>query len=233
MRGVPFGFVSTTLLSQVDASVGGKNGVNFQGYKNMVGVFNQPEFVLCDLSMLTSLPKSELVNGFAEIVKHAVICDKNLFAYLEQHAAEALRLNSTVMEKLVFDSVRIKAAVVRQDETEKGSRRKLNFGHTFGHAIEKTARVSHGEAVSAGMMLAAQLSQQKGLISLNEVNRLERLLSSLALPTRITADHQSVLDALHKDKKREGHRIHFVLLDRIGHAVIEQISLQKLESLGV
>jgi 3-dehydroquinate synthase len=230
MRGLPFGFVSTTLLSQVDASVGGKNGVNFQGYKNMVGVFNQPEFVLCDLKMLSTLPKPELINGFAEIVKHAAIYDEPLFAYLENHTAEALKLNPAVMEKLIYRSIQIKAEVVSQDETEKGARRQLNFGHTFGHAIEKITHVSHGEAVSAGMMLAAQLSQQKNLIDDHDVKRLESLLTKLKLPTRIITDQHSVLDALGKDKKREADRIHFVLLDRIGHAVIRQMPIQEIEA---
>ncbi|MEA1949641.1 MAG: 3-dehydroquinate synthase family protein, partial [Thermodesulfobacteriota bacterium] len=135
LRGVKFGFVSSTLLSQVDASVGGKNGVNFKGYKNMVGVFSQPEFVICDLNLLNTLPQKEVLCGLAEIVKHAAIGDGDLFEYLEEHYRKALALDSAVIERLVYDSVVIKSAIVNKDEKEKGERRKLNFGHTFGHAI--------------------------------------------------------------------------------------------------
>ena len=127
LRGVRFGFVSSTLLSQVDASVGGKNGVNFKDYKNMIGVFNQPEFVICDLNLLNTLPEKEVLCGLAEIVKHAAIGDRHLFAYLEAHYQEALGLDNDVIGKLVYDSIIIKSAIVNQDELEKGERRKLNF----------------------------------------------------------------------------------------------------------
>ncbi|MGD9278532.1 MAG: 3-dehydroquinate synthase family protein, partial [Desulfobacterales bacterium] len=130
LRGVKFGFVSSTLLSQVDASVGGKNGVNFQGYKNMVGVFNQPEFVICDLNLLNTLPQKEVLCGLAEIVKHAAIGNADLFKYLEEHYQKVLALDTGVIERLVYDSIVIKSAIVNKDEKEKGERRKLNFGHT-------------------------------------------------------------------------------------------------------
>ena len=156
MRGLRFGFVPSTLLSQVDASVGGKNGVNFGGYKNIVGVFNQPEFVICDHSLLRTLPKNELLCGFAEIVKHAVIGDAGLFSYLEAHHEKALRLDDEVITKLVYDSVVLKASIVNRDEKEEGERMKLNFGHTFGHAIEKISGLPHGEAVSIGMVFLAR-----------------------------------------------------------------------------
>ena len=226
MRGLRFGYVATTLLSQVDASVGGKNGVNFQGYKNIVGVFNQPEFVICDLSLLTTLPDREIACGFAEIVKHGAIADAKMFAYLEANAAQARALDLSVMEKLVVASVRIKAAVVNRDELEQGERRKLNFGHTFGHAVEKTAGISHGEAVSVGMMIAAAVSKAKGLLKNTDVKRLQRLLQDMALPTRISVDAHQVWEALQKDKKRQGDTIHFVLLERIGRAVVQRLSME-------
>jgi 3-dehydroquinate synthase len=228
MRGLRFGYVATTLLSQVDASVGGKNGVNFQGYKNIVGVFNQPEFVICDLSLLTTLPDREISCGFAEIVKHGAIADADMFAYLEVNAARALSLDLSVIEKLVYESVRIKAAVVNRDEREKGERRKLNFGHTFGHAIEKTAGISHGEAVSVGMMIAAAVSEEKGLLKNTDAKRLQRLLQDLALPTQIAVDADRVWDALQKDKKREGESIHFVLLEQLGRTVVRSLSLEEV-----
>lgn len=228
LRGVRFGFVSSTLLSQVDASVGGKNGVNYGGYKNMIGVFNQPEFVICDINLLHTLPQKEVLCGLAEIVKHAAIKDAELFAYLEKNHQKALALDNEVIEKIVYDSVVIKSSVVNQDEKEKGERRKLNFGHTFGHAFEKTTGVLHGEAVSAGMVIASMLSAKRGRLSDDEVQRIVALLEKLKLPTRIKADGKKLLDALHKDKKRQGNQIYFVLLNAIGHAFVEQISLTAL-----
>jgi 3-dehydroquinate synthase len=230
---VRFGFVSTTLLSQVDASVGGKNGVNFQGYKNLIGVFNQPEFVICDPRLLKTLPEKEILNGMAEIVKHAVIEDATLFTYLEKHFQKALTLDTDVIEKLVYDSVVIKSGIVNQDELEKGARRKLNFGHTFGHAFEKTAGVPHGEAVSAGMAAAAALSVRRGRLSIEDAARIKSLLQRIGLPVTIQAERKRVFDALKKDKKRKGDHIHFVLLDGIGKAVVDQIALTELEALLV
>ncbi len=231
LRGVRFGFVSSTLLSQVDASVGGKNGVNFGGYKNIVGVFNQPEFVVCDMDLLKTLPEKEVLCGFAEVVKHAAVGDADLFAYLEENYEKALRLDVEVIEKLVYDSVIIKSDLVNRDEKEKGERRNLNFGHTFGHAIEKNADVPHGEAVSAGMVIASALSVKRGLLPAEDAERIEKLLRKLKLPTRILTDRERMLDALRKDKKREGDRIYLVLLHNIGKAVVDEISIKELEVL--
>jgi len=231
MRGVGFGFVATTLLAQVDASVGGKNGVNFGGYKNMVGTFNQPDFVLCDLEMLHSLPEEQLQSGLAEIVKHAAIADAGMFAYLEQNAPRALALDLEVIEHLVYDSLVIKSAIVNHDEKETGERRKLNFGHTFGHAIEKVTGVTHGQAVSMGMVLAAKLSRQRGLITAEEEQRLQDLLAQLRLPLREPFDQKAVMEALGKDKKRERESVHFVLLDGLGKAVINDLPLSELREL--
>ncbi|MGD2022894.1 MAG: 3-dehydroquinate synthase [Desulfobacterales bacterium] len=229
MRGIRFGFVATTLLAQVDASVGGKNGVNFQGYKNMVGLFRQPEFVICDLELLKTLPPREISCGLAEIVKHAAIADADLFTYLEKHAASILALDAAAIEKLVRASVRIKSSIVRRDETEKGERRLLNFGHTFGHAIEKVNGVSHGEAVSIGMVMAAALSVKRGLLSAQDDRRLRDLLARLQLPNNFASNPQKILDAVTKDKKRAGDRIHFVLLAGMGNAVVEPIAIEELK----
>jgi 3-dehydroquinate synthase len=228
MRGVRFGFVSTTLLAQVDASVGGKNGVNFEGYKNMVGVFSQPEFVICDMELLQTLDAGEVRCGMAEIVKHAAIDDARMFAYLEKNAQRATSLDLEVIGKLVSDSVVIKSTVVNRDEKESGERRKLNFGHTVGHAIEKITGIPHGEAVSAGMVVAAAISAKRGLLSGEDVKRLTALLDSLGLPTGVDADPGQIVAALAKDKKREKDVIHFVLLDAIGSCVIEEISIAEL-----
>ena len=229
LRGVRFGFVATTLLAQVDASVGGKNGVNFEGYKNMVGLFHQPEFVICDPELLKTLPDREISSGLAEIVKHGAIADAKLFAYLEQHAEDILALDSQVIEKLVLASVRIKSTLVNRDETEKGERRLLNFGHTFGHAIEKVTGISHGEAVSRGMAIAAALSVKKGLLAKKEHKRLGALLNNLKLPTYFGPETKAVVNAIGKDKKREGNWIHFVLLNGIGSAIVDKITLEELE----
>jgi len=231
LRGVRFGFVSSTLLSQVDASVGGKNGVNFEGYKNMVGVFNQPEFVICDMNLLKTLPQKEVLCGLAEVVKHAAIGDSNLFSYLEENEKKVLQLDEEVVEKAVYDSVLIKSGIVNRDEREKGERRKLNFGHTLGHALEKTAGAPHGEAVSVGMVVASVLSEKKGYLSTEEKGRIEALLKKFQLPTRVQFDGKRLLDAVRKDKKREGEEINFVLLQGIGKAVVEKISVTELETL--
>ena len=230
LRGVRFGFVSSTLLSQVDASVGGKNSVNLGGYKNIVGVFNQPEFVICDMELLRSLPEREILCGLAEIVKHAAIGDSDLFAYLEENYEKALRLDNEVIERLVYDSVLIKSSIVNRDEKEKGERMKLNFGHTFGHAIEKTKGIPHGEAVSAGMLVAATLSAKRGHLPVEDAERIEKLLEKLRLPTRVQLDGNDVLDALRKDKKRKGEGINFVFLHGIGNAAVEEISIKELET---
>ncbi len=231
MRGVRFGFVSSTLLSQVDASVGGKNGVNFEGYKNMVGVFNQPEFVICDMNLLKTLPEKEVLCGLAEVVKHAAIGDSKLFSYLEEHNKKVLQLDVGVVEKAVYDSVLIKSGIVNRDEKEKGERRKLNFGHTLGHALEKTTGIPHGEAVSVGMVAASALSEKKGYLGREEKERIEALLKKFQLPTRVRFDGKRLLDAVRKDKKREGEEIHFVLLQGIGNAVVEKISVKELKTL--
>jgi 3-dehydroquinate synthase len=229
LRGVRFGFVATTLLAQVDASVGGKNGVNFKGYKNMVGLFHQPEFVICDPELLKTLPQKEISCGLAEIVKHAAIADADLFGYLEKHAEDILALDRQAIEKLVRVSVRIKSSIVSRDETEKGERRLLNFGHTFGHAIEKVTGVTHGEAVSTGMVMASALSVKKGLLSAEDDQRLRAVLKNLRLPTRLEAQPQKIMDAITKDKKRAGNRIHFILLDGIGNARVDQLTLEELK----
>ncbi len=229
MRGLPFGFVSSSLLSQVDASVGGKNGVNFHGYKNLIGVFSQPSFVICDLEMLKTLPQQELLCGFAELVKHAAIGSAELFSLIEGRYHDALALDMDLMERLVYDSVMIKAEVVRRDEKEKGERRKLNFGHTLGHAVEKTTGLPHGEAVSIGMAVASGLSVNRGHLPGEEADRIKNLLQNFHLPVEFKLDKEEILAAIRKDKKRAGESIHFVFLQGIGRAVVEEIPFPELE----
>jgi 3-dehydroquinate synthase len=230
MRGLPFGFVSSSLLSQVDASVGGKNGVNFQNFKNMIGTFAQPEFVICDPVLLSTLPEKEVRSGFGEIIKHSLIADALMFDFLARNREKALSLDPDVIETLVYSSVEIKAGIVNRDETEKGERRKLNFGHTLGHAIESLSGLTHGESIAIGMVWAARLSNYYGLLSKEEVNKVVGLIESYSLPTTTSLDLEFIFSQILKDKKREKNNIHFVLLDAIGKSIIRVVQIQELKS---
>ncbi len=229
MRGIDFGFVPSTLLAQVDASIGGKNGVNFRGYKNLVGVFNQPQFVLCDTDLLSTLPESELANGMAEVVKHALIQSASLFEFLEQEWTSLLALQKDALEKIINDSIVIKSWIVQSDALEKGERKKLNFGHTLGHAIEKEIQLSHGEAISIGMVMASKISAARGMLSLQEVDHITSILKNLKLPTELPSGRELLLEAVKKDKKRRGEDIHFVLLSEIGKAEVTPMTYNELE----
>ncbi|MBS3067077.1 3-dehydroquinate synthase [Candidatus Micrarchaeota archaeon] len=232
LRGMRLALVPTTLLAQVDASVGGKNGVNFKGYKNLIGTIRQPELCLFDFDLLKTLSQQELRNGFAEIVKCGAIADANLFAYLEQHHSEAFSHKKTAIEKVVYDSLVVKTDIVAKDEREEsGERMKLNFGHTLGHAIEKTIGLPHGEAISIGMVAVANLSVAKGLLSNKDAERIESLLKKIGLPTKLDYDKSKVIDAVRKDKKRREDDINFVLLEKIGKAKIEKININELEGI--
>jgi 3-dehydroquinate synthase len=228
MRGLDFGFVATSLLAQVDASVGGKNGVNIDGYKNIVGTFNQPKFVICDTNSLQTLPMRELKNGLAEVVKHALIADAEMFGRIEKNLSAIFDLNPEIINYLVSRSVHIKAGVVTRDERETGLRRILNLGHTWGHAVEKTDGISHGHAVSIGLAFAADLSVAKKLMNKQERDRLILLLQNLGLPVKTQTPRNVIFDALLKDKKKEEGIMHFVLMKGIGEVVIEPIPIQEL-----
>ena len=231
LRGIRFGFVPTTLLAQVDASVGGKNGVNFKGFKNIIGTFNQPEFVICDPEVLHSLPGIELSNGFAEIVKHTLIANDAMFSYLENNFEKALNLDNEVISKLVAHSIRIKSGIVNRDEKESGERRLLNFGHTFGHAIEKISGISHGQSVSLGMVIAARFSQNHGYLSIEETERIKNLLRHFGLPVEGDFDHEKLIKAILKDKKRTAEKIAFILLAKIGEARVAEIPIADLKKM--
>jgi len=228
LRGIRFGFVSTSLLSQVDASVGGKNGVNLDAFKNMVGVFSQPQFVLCDIDMLATLPEREIANGLAEIVKHGLIEDISLLEFVENNRDKALGLDRETVFRMVADSVAIKSRVVQADEREAGERRKLNFGHTIGHAFEKLNPCGHGRAVAAGMVAAAQFSRQKGYINQGDVDRIRDLLLGLGLPVAFDASPEQVIAAASRDKKKQGNTLFFVFLEQIGQARVDNIRYEDL-----
>ena len=228
MRGLAFGFVASTLLAQVDASVGGKNGVDFKGFKNMIGTFNQPQFVICDAEMLKTLPKEELYNGFAEMIKHALIADHEKFAFMEEYAGELLKCNSELLEPLVLQSVKIKAKIVSGDEREKWERKKLNLGHTWGHAIETVTGLPHGKSIGIGLEFAARFSLYRELLSHTDYNRLVSLLKKLNLPLSADFEKEQVLEAMLRDKKKNAESIDFILMKGIGNVVIQNISLDEI-----
>lgn len=231
-RGLPFGLLPTTLLAQADAAIGGKNGVNFNRYKNMVGIIRQPEFVLIDESVLASLPDREYRNGLAEVVKAACIWDAALFNALESRAGAIAQRQSGALSPLLPAAVDIKCALVEEDEQESGARMLLNFGHTAGHALEKLTGMPHGEAVAIGSMLEARISAELGLLTQEDVIRLERLLSALGLPTRCPIEKVPALaSAIRQDKKRRSGLIHWVLLEAIGRGLIHPLSVENSSSL--
>ncbi|MBW1649617.1 MAG: 3-dehydroquinate synthase [Deltaproteobacteria bacterium] len=229
-RGVKFGFIPTTLLAQIDAAVGGKNGVDFSGYKNIIGNINQPEFVICDSYFLKTLPKKEVLCGLAEAVKAGAIKDESLFAFIEKNYKKAINLDPDVIEHIIYESVLIKANIVNADAKETGERKLLNFGHTFGHAIELIYNIRHGEAISIGMIISALISVKKGLLSESDFYRIKNLLINLNLaPDKsIKFDMEQAIDSLKRDKKRAGNKIDFILLKSIGKAVREPIDLNEL-----
>lgn len=224
LRGLEFGFVATTLLAQVDAALGGKNGVNLYGYKNLVGTFCQPSFVISDQSALGTLPEKEVRSGLAEIIKAAAIADARLFEFLEKNMGLCLSLEREAIEHAVERSCRVKIGIVTRDEREGGDRRKLNFGHTLGHALEKVSRLSHGEAVAAGMAAAARLSVKRCGLSREEERRLTGLLKEAGLPVAVKTPPGPLRRALLQDKKRKGRRIRFILLKQLGGAVVEEVN---------
>ena len=229
MRGIPFGFIPTTLLSLVDASIGGKNGIDVGIYKNMVGVIRQPQFILHDYSLLASLPVTEWVNGFAEIIKHACIKDAGLFRELEQHDTAYYRKNGKALAALVARNVAIKNAVVKKDEFEKGDRRLLNFGHTLAHALENQYELSHGQAVSIGMIAACRISEQRNGFAHTE--KVADVVTRYGLPAYASYNADKVMKVLKMDKKREKKDMRYILLRKIGQGYVESIPVTALEKM--
>ena len=226
MRGVRFGFVPTSLLAMVDASIGGKNGIDVGIYKNMVGVIRQPSFLLYDQNFLTTLPEKEWRNGFAEIIKHAAIKDAAMFKELESKDLGFYQKRKKIALDLIQRNAVLKSKVVQEDEFEKNERRKLNFGHTLAHAIETQYNLLHGEAVAIGMIFASQLSEK--LLRFKNHNRLVKTIEQYSLPTSLEFDRQKAFDVLRSDKKKEAEFMNFILLEKIGKARIEKIPLKDL-----
>jgi 3-dehydroquinate synthase len=228
MRGISFGFIPTTLLALVDASIGGKNGIDVGVYKNMVGAIKQPSFILQDLQFLNTLPEQEWQNGFAEIIKHACIKDAAMFRNLESKDLAFYIKNKKEISSLIRRNVLIKTRVVMQDEFEKGDRKLLNFGHTLGHALENQYELSHGQAISIGMTYASDLSLKVN--GFKSAERIPGVLQQYGLPAYAQFDKDKVINVLKMDKKKENNYINFILLEKIGKAVIEKISIDQLYS---
>ncbi len=228
LRGIPFVQIPTTLLAQVDSSVGGKVGVNLKAGKNLVGAFHQPRLVVCDLATLHTLPPRELRAGMAEVIKYGIIYDADLFARLEREMDRLLRLEPQILTSVVARCCEIKADVVRQDETESGLRAILNFGHTIGHALEAISHYGsflHGEAISIGQVAAAKLSCEILGLPANDVTRIEELFRRAGLPTELkltAAQRRSLLKTMRLDKKVSSGEVKFVLARRIGEVEFGQ-----------
>lgn len=232
MRGIRYIQVPTTLLAQVDSAIGGKTGVDLPSGKNLLGAFHQPLLVLADPDVLGTLPPDAMRDGFAEIIKSALIGQPKLFSILETEGANLLNADNPMLENIIADACSVKCRVVSQDELEAGLRRILNFGHTLGHALEAASnyKISHGHAVAAGMGAAVQFSRQWAGLTSDEADRALSLIRKLGLPTELPADVDvnSLLVALERDKKIQAGICHFVLISKIGQAIIHPISVEDL-----
>ena len=230
LRGLDFFLIPTTLLSQVDSSIGGKNGINTIFGKNLLGTFYQPKEVLIDISILNSLPKKEIRSGYAEIIKHALIKDYKFFCWLEVNSKKLLNLNKSILEQAIYKSIMIKLFYVIKDDRElllnNNSRAMLNFGHTIGHAIEKYYdynKFNHGEAISIGMITEAKISNYLGLLSSKELEKIITHFKKSGLKTydKIIKD-KKIIKILSKDKKNFQNNINFSLIDKIGSSIFYQ-----------
>ena len=228
MRGIRCGYVSSSLLSQVDASTGGKTGVNVGSTKNILGTIRQPEFVICDPAMLLTLTDEEYLSGLAELIKTAIIGDKELFGIIERSYKDIIKRDFDLLTLLVTRSVTFKASVVQEDEFENGLRRILNFGHTFGHAIELQESVKHGFAVAAGMELATLFSSEKGLITDEEKEGIIDMLNKFGLLRKHDISEERIRQLILHDKKKTGRDINFVFTEGIGKATVMKISIEEI-----
>ncbi len=230
MRGISFGFVPTSILAMVDAAVGGKNGIDVGKFKNMVGVIRHPEFLLYDYTFLQTLPDEEWRSGFAEIIKHACIRDKELFSYLQNKTLKDFQSHNKFIADLVKENALIKYKVVSADEHENGDRQLLNFGHTIGHAIEHDCALLHGYAISIGMMAATIISEKIDGLNDDRILQLKNLLDKYGLPTSLEFDKEKAWATMLADKKKSGDLMNFIVLDEIGHASIKKIPLARLQT---
>lgn len=223
-RGIDYVQVPTTLLAQVDSSVGGKTAVNHPSGKNMIGAFYQPTCVLADTDTLKTLPPREFAAGLAEVIKHSLILDEEFFVWLEEHLDEVTAFDTAALGLVVRRNCELKAAIVAEDERERGRRALLNLGHTFGHALESLSgyrQLLHGEAVSIGIALAARTSAQLGLLNDSDCDRIEALLTRARLPVSTSdVEVSRLLERMHMDKKASAKGLNLVLLQRIGEGIV-------------
>lgn len=234
LRGVRFGFVATTLLGQVDACIGGKNGVNLDGYKNIIGLISQPEFVVCDIEKLRTLPEREFRSGMGEIVKAGIIGDAELFSILEKYGYEGVKGNPELLADVIVRAIKVKVAIVAADEHEKGERRKLNMGHTFAHALEKIVPgTAHGEAVAAGIVMISRVAVKTGKLTEGDSLRITDVVSGLGLPVEYPVELKKLFSAIKYDKKREGDIINVVLPTGIGSCEVIPMPVGELEELSI
>lgn len=234
MRGVEFGFVSTTLLGQVDASIGGKNGVNFQHYKNIIGTITQPRFVVSDVEMLRTLPERELRAGMAEVIKSAIVGDGELFRYLYNNTSADIYASAEMMQYLVSRAVAVKRAIVAEDERECGCRRLLNLGHTIGHAIEKcTHELNHGEAVAIGISMMAHAACRLGLFDNADAEAVDKLLLKLGFRLELPLPISDILSATRQDKKKSKGDIHVVFPVAIGECEVRKMRFDEFYQLFI
>lgn len=237
MRGIYYIQVPTSLLAMVDSSIGGKVAVDTTHAKNIIGAFYQPKKVIIDLNFLKTLPKSEIANGMAEVIKHAIIKDKDFFHFLEENIDLIMNLDLKVLKQAIKRSCEIKANIVIEDEREKGLRRVLNYGHTIGHAIEAALnyKISHGNAIAIGMSYAAKLSAKKGILHEGSVIRQNNLLEHIGLPHRLSHHKlkpRKILENIQYDKKIMDGKINFVLLNSIGDAFVsDEITLDDIKQI--
>lgn len=231
MRGIKFGFVPTSILAMVDASIGGKNGIDVGVYKNLVGTINQPQFLLFDYSFLETLPEKEWINGFAEIIKHSCIKDLDMFNFLHEKSLDYFYSSLKNVGDLVQKNVEIKYNIVSNDERETGDRKLLNFGHTLGHAIENTANLPHGSAICIGMMAACNISEKINGFSKIETEKIKQLISQYRLPVSFEIDKEKTWDILLHDKKKSGKDMNFIVLNEIGKASVKKIPLSELHEI--
>lgn len=229
MRGLRHGFVSTTLLSQVDASTGGKTGVNLGTYKNIIGTFRQPEFVLCDHKVLSTLPDEEFQSGVGELIKNAIIRDRDLFFDISLALDRIFDRDPLVLDDLIYRAVKIKAGIVRHDPLEKGMRRLLNFGHTFGHVLETAYHLPHGIAVMEGMLIASRLSVWSNEMPLSELRIFEMVLEQAGFPGEHVLPGNTI-SMISRDKKSQYGSVSFVLLRSVGKAVIRKLPVSEIEA---
>ncbi len=229
MRGIPFGFIPTTVLGMVDAAIGGKNGINYGLQKNLLGTINQPRFILYDTSFLQTLPATEWSNGFAEVIKYACLFDKPLFEELSKHSIEHYINDTTAVNSIINTCVAWKNKTVQEDEKETGNRKLLNFGHTAGHAFETLYHLSHGYAVGLGMLVACIASEKYCGLNEQVRSQIENMLAAYNLPTTQQIDVNAVLKILQMDKKRNDDTIDYILLNDIASPVIKPLSITQVQ----